>query len=309
MSRSPRLLRTQAGSLLIVTLWVVTILVVLVVAIARTLSLEVRLTKYRLAREQARALARSGVYLAMERLRRDVADDEHYDWLGDDWALEQVPISSADPEGRVEIEIVDEERKLNVNSSTTETAQQLASVIGAGDFVNALIDYRDADSNGEWEALSEGPAYYPKNADLVAPEELREIPGQTTETLEAAHQSTSPYVTGSKVNINTAPLEVLEVVLVSAQLTQEQRTHALGLANTIIDLREHERYFTTLEPVPAPFDSSAEFGNALRLLQVHSDTFRISATGRLTNPKVRHRINAVVRRGGQDVRIIAWREG
>ena len=43
------------------TLWLVTILSVLAVAIARYLSLEVRLTKYRLAREQAQALARSGI--------------------------------------------------------------------------------------------------------------------------------------------------------------------------------------------------------------------------------------------------------
>ena len=61
----------RVGSLLIITLWLVTILSVLAIAVARYLSVEVRLTKHRLASEEAKALARSGVYLAMQRLTQD----------------------------------------------------------------------------------------------------------------------------------------------------------------------------------------------------------------------------------------------
>ena len=85
-----RRLRTREGSLLVITLWMVATLSVLAVATARYLSTEVRLTKLRLAREQAKTLARSGVYLAMERLKQDAdgESDGKYDWLGDDWATE-----------------------------------------------------------------------------------------------------------------------------------------------------------------------------------------------------------------------------
>jgi type II secretory pathway component PulK len=309
MSRSLRILRTRAGSLLVVTLWVVTILVVLVLAITRILSLEVRLTKYRLAREQAKAFARSGVVLAMERLERDVEPDGQYDWLEDDWAAEVWQVPGTDPNASVEIVIVDEERKLNVNVNTA-TAEQLALLIGSSDVANALVDYRDSDSDGEWEAVVEEQGYYPKNAPLVASEELREIPGQTTDTLEAfdAFTRVVPEDPGTTVNVNTAPREVL--VAVGLPETAEE----------ILQFRDQRHYLTALTPdvkaesdaVLVPFADSPEFLKALETvpptLQVHSDTFRIAATGMLASPKVRHRIEAVVRREGQNVQIIAWRE-
>ena len=70
------------------TLWLVTILSVLAVAIGRYLSLGVKMAGYRLAREQAVTLARGGVYLAMQRLADDPpeAEGQAYDWEGDEWA-------------------------------------------------------------------------------------------------------------------------------------------------------------------------------------------------------------------------------
>ena len=65
-----------SGSLLIMSLWLVVILAVLAVAVARSLSVDVRLAKYRQAHDQARALARSGVYLALQRLARDAQAPE-----------------------------------------------------------------------------------------------------------------------------------------------------------------------------------------------------------------------------------------
>ena len=82
----------RSGSLLIMTLWLVTILSLLAIAIARYPSLEIRLTKYRAARDQAAILARDGVNLAMQWLAEDAQEGEspeggsgkkQYDWLGD----------------------------------------------------------------------------------------------------------------------------------------------------------------------------------------------------------------------------------
>ena len=106
------------GSLLVITLWLVTLLSVFAIAVARHLSLELRLTKYQLARERAKALARSGVSLAMQQLAADAADaEEPYDWLGDDWALPQEAVQTAD--GVIQVRaIADEERKLDLNAAT-----------------------------------------------------------------------------------------------------------------------------------------------------------------------------------------------
>ncbi len=77
----------RKGSLLIITLWMVTILSTFAIAIARYLSVELRITRYRAARAQAEAMARSGVYVAMAKLK---ADSTTYDWISDpDWALVQ----------------------------------------------------------------------------------------------------------------------------------------------------------------------------------------------------------------------------
>ena len=131
----------RAGSLLIMTLWMVAVLTVLSVTIARHLSLEIRLTKNRLALEQARILARNGVYLAMQRLSRDQqeSDGRSYDWLGDDWAyippthpdddptrwVVPFPADDGDTEmrfaGYLTVQIRDEERKLPLNTATPAT--------------------------------------------------------------------------------------------------------------------------------------------------------------------------------------------
>ena len=64
------------------------------VAVSSYLSTETRLTRYHLARCQARAWAKAGVLLAMQRLASDAMQPEDasqpelaYDWLGDDWAV------------------------------------------------------------------------------------------------------------------------------------------------------------------------------------------------------------------------------
>ena len=199
-----------------------------------------------------------------------------------------------------------------MNSTAPETSKQLADVIGPGHFVDALVDYRDneAPKQGDWEEVDKGRAYYPKNGPLVAPEELREIPEQTDETLKAASAFTTPYVGDSAaVNINTASRAVLL---------------AAGLPTTIVDeifqvVRAGEHYFIALKPAVVTDNPALtlSFDSATLThlpLQVHSDTFLISATGRLTNPKVRHRIDAVVKRTGcppatQTPCIVAWREG
>ena len=110
------------GSLLIITLWLVTILSLLAIAIARYLSLEIRLTTYRAAREQAAILARDGVYLAMQRLAVDAKEGETpegasgqkpYDWPGDEWA-QVTGISGSEPSRQIVITIDDEQRKVKI---------------------------------------------------------------------------------------------------------------------------------------------------------------------------------------------------
>ncbi len=312
----------ETGSLLVITLWVVTILTVLVVAVARHLSLEVRLAKYRLAHEQAKALARSGVYLAMERLARD-ANEDTSDWLGDDWAsvpngdpsdptvwVVQAHGRDAQATGReLRMHIIDEERKLNLN---TAAEPALTSLTGLVEVSRAIIDHRDPPKPGE-DRPDDQPPYVAKNGPFAAPEELLGLPGMTAQqmskTYETLRSETTPYLdANARVNINTAGRDVLV---------------AIGLppadADQLLAFREGHHYFKRLTPaieiddptLPVPIDSSkTEVLNALSHLGVASQTFTITATGRIEKPRVQHRVVAVIRRSaGGPPRILAWREG
>jgi len=322
-------LRTQRGSLLVITLWVIIILGALSVAIARHLSREIRLTKYRLAREQARVLARSGIYLAMRTLQQDAKDsNEAHDWLADDWALFPTTDSQADPTvwvvplpgggshdtqrtSWVEIQMLDEERKLNINAAS---ATQLDLLIHSPALAQAIVDYRDPDSDGgpAESSIETPPYYYPKNAPIAALEELRALHDMTDDVFSRLQEFTYGIPGADQrlmANINTASREVLQAV------------GLITLADQIVTFREEGHYFTKLNPtveadVPPPFDPSTntEFQNALNAnrLTVASQVFLVKATGHVAVPPVHYHVEAVVQRSpdGADVpHIIAWREG
>lgn len=317
---------TARGSLLVMTLWIMVILGALAVAVGRQLSMEVRLTKYRRALDQARTLARSGVLLAMARLQDDAKQEETFDWLQDDWAafpsagpessttiwVVPVPTGARDAASsgeRVEIEMLDEERRVDVN---TAPAAVLEPLIGSPALAQAIVDYRDQDHEGTAESPVETPPYYyPKNGPVVALEELRDLPDMTADAFNALQQAmfavpqSSPTTT---VNINTAGREVL------------QAEGLTTLADAVLQFRSQGHYFTSLAPdvktenpaVPPPFDpGNTEFQNARGHFGVASQLFTISVTSYVATPPVRQHLEAVVQRtpgGIEPLRIIAWRE-
>src|SRR3989338_8401078 len=205
--------RRESGSLLIITLWLVTILAAFAVAIARYLSVEVRVTAYRLARAQAATMARSGVFVAMRRLAYDgTHGDEAYDWLGDEeWAIVQgdgpdpaptwglrSATASVESTGqlvrgaRAWVTITDEERRVNINAAPGNAPVTGALVTlfgGASDeLVAKIVDYVDAEPPAVASTMPSGatgleidrstdPPYVAKNAAVAVFEELRSIPG------------------------------------------------------------------------------------------------------------------------------------
>jgi type II secretory pathway component PulK len=311
-------MRTRAGSLLVVTLWLVTILSVLSVAIGRYLSLGVKMTRYRVAREQTRTLARSGVYLAMQRLAEDVneSDGAAYDWAGDSWAGEwRIDV----PSGALTLRMADEERKLNLN---TATADQLRSVVADDLVVQGILDARDEPDPAE-EQPGAQPPYAPKNGPFVVPEELADLPGMTREAYAALDAATSPYYgVSTTVNINTAPPEVLRAFGLSETTVQMVERFREGPDGP----GEHQEDGVFRQSGPAIVQllkdtqgvdlTGTPDGNLLGGTDfgVASQTFTVTVESALERPMVRTRIDAIVRRtpcpdGTPAPCIIAWREG
>ena len=293
------------GSILIVTLWLVSILSVLAIAIGRYLSFEIRLTKYRLAREQTRTLARDGVYLAMQRLDRDAADDqERYDWLQDDWAT-ITPIDL--PEGhQLAVEIVDEERKLNLNRVVEDPVMLTAvgTLVESPSLAVKILDYIDSDleptsPDGLETDPTAQPPYVAKNGPVVVHEELLNIPG-IEEALETLRQSTSVAPSMGKLNINTAAPDVLRALGFSGPAVQALQ--ACREQGTIF--KEHSTILTTAETCGL---GDAERSLLINEFGVTSQTFTIISRAISEQPAVVVRVETVVQRS-PELRILAWRE-
>lgn len=342
----------RAGSLLIISLWLVAIVGALAVAIGRALSLEVRLTKYRLARAQAQALARSGVFLAMERLFQDGPegkdDDDNplsYDWLRDEWAFFPEDDGDEDPTtwtvtfplegmpqtrlaGRLRVQVIDEERKLNLNMANPASLLEPLKILLVGSdsaIAQAIIAARDVETPPDpaEDAPHRHPPYVAKDGPLAALDELNELPGMTAEAFQTLFAQASPYVRDGQqpseegtLNINTVTREVLEAFEVSP-----------GGIEALMQFREG-----TDGSNPGVFTDNAEIETTLRdrvrivvesdittlkdnRFRVASETFLITSEGVVDRPKVRIRITAVVKRNQMvcganrpSPCVIAWRE-
>lgn len=323
---------SRAGSLLVITLWLVAIVSMVAIAIARSLSLEVKLAKYRAAREQARTLARSGVYLAMKRLAKE-PEPEEYDWLGDDWAYfpteapdgdaSQWVISCAEGEqvpgpagSHLRVRITDEERRLPLNTSTIE---QLFALTQDQAIAQTIINARDDEEPEQLaeDRPDEDPPYFAKDGPFAAPEELVDLPDMTPDARANLQLHTSPHLTGeAKMNINTMGAEGLS---------------AVGLHPTvvgkIVEFRDGpdgpfegggtEIVDKVRELVGGVAFDGGDYVEDQRLLQdafgTSSDTFTVMVEGVIERPAVRVRVEAVVRREGCGEEmpapcIIAWRE-
>ena len=337
-------LRRAGGSLLIITLWLVTILSVLAVAIGRYLAIEIRLTKYHLARAQAEAMARSGIYLAMSRLDEDGqggTSAEGYDWLHDDWA----DFSDSNPEdpttwvvaqpaggstasaGTIEIRMIDDARKFPLNLVQDDDQDKwfngLRELVGSSEPAQRIADYLDDNNDtfgsGGLDNDQAEPPYVAKNGPVVALEELLDIPGMSEETFGTLRDFAT--VAGTEglgpLNINTVEVPVLAALWAAAVLDAGT---AQAKAQQLAECREREQVvFESQGEIVFKVGAADGCGmeglsddekNLLGSFGVLSQTFTVQSTGRLDDPAIVARVEARIQRftDGSPPRIVAWRE-
>ena len=331
---------SSSGSLLVVTLWLVTILSVLAIAIARYLSIEVRLTKYRETRERTKALARGGVYLAMQRLSQD-AQAEPFDWLGDDWAAvpgadaeqpttwviftDEAPTDAAN-RSRVEIQITDMQRSINLNAATEATLAG-PELTGSAEMAKAIVDDRDPPEDSE--TTSGDPPYDPKNGLFAVVEELLDIPGMADvfpRLSQLAFATLDEAPARPSININTAQRDVLLALGADANVAEAlvaKRPGIDGVWGTEDDCIAKNLQTAAQELADCAFgvghptavqDVQTLLGLPTAQVTVSSSVFRIQSQAFVGSPSVTRRIEAVVRRPiqqGQDstMEMLSWREG
>ncbi len=192
---------------------------------------------------------------------------------------------------------------------------QLRAVItklgGKPDIVDALIDWLDPDdivfgSAGAEEAYYKGLGYHCKNGPLDSLDELLLVRGFDKELVDdrglRGYLTAAP--TDGKINVNTAPLEVLQIVLGT-------QTGALAQPLTEADIEDLARYrdeheLKSVEDIDAVKISQGDLGKIKALIKVTSSCFTVSS--RYTVGKVTKNVEAVLKRNGSAVSITSWRE-
>jgi general secretion pathway protein K len=204
---------------------------------------------------------------------------------------------------------------------TTEVDQEidarLRSLItnlgGKPEIVDALIDWIDADDDVTGEDGAENDYYRKlgrqcKNGPLDSLDELLMIRGFDKDLV--VYKKLKEYLTvaqvgDGKINVNTAPLPVLQAVLGTQTTALPQPLNESDIEDIAHYREEHE--LKTLQDIGGAIKiSQDQLGKISGLVKVNSTFFTVNS--RYTIGKVVKNVEAMLRRDGITVTTISWRE-
>ncbi|UCG37754.1 MAG: type II secretion system minor pseudopilin GspK [bacterium] len=330
MGRDPH---TQRGMALILAVLAVFLLSVAVIQTRAGVNMAEEIAVSAARETQALYMARSGLALVREALAEDDAQVDSYE---DDWAaandLGAVPIADV---GWVVGRVWDEEGKFNVLDLVNEEGEvdadadqaalrlmDLLTYLGlpedrAGEIVDSLVDWMDDDSTVTGAGAEDPyyrslmPPYSCPKAPPSALDELALVKGVGSLLLSAGEGEVPPlsdYLTvhGSRkpgdrfrrVNLNTAPVEVL----MALHPDVDRR-----LAEEIVASRAEEPFKNPAEIKDIPGGPSEEFySNELaHLVDVSSSHFSARITGE--TPSASSRAYGVFSRQGEVVSLVYYK--
>lgn len=295
------------------TLLAVTLLTIAIVEFAYSSQVDYHLAYNALRSLQAASLARSGVNLAIEVLKKDGSALSGVDSLGDLWARPLPPLPVG--EGVVVVRVTDEQGKLNLNALRTpsggihnrwrEVAEQLFVSRGLDPaLLDPILDWLDANDFSEPRGAERGyysqltPSYTPRNGSFLTEGELGRVKGLTSQVRERLSEVVTVLPTSSPlINVNTAPAEVLSALL-SALSPQ-------------VDPQLLEQFLTTRgeTPVRGPNEFGARLSlptnsPTFQMISVRSDFFAIVALA--TVEPVSQALTVRVKRRASTVTPISW---
>jgi general secretion pathway protein K len=309
----------EGGFVLITVLLVIAILFPLVLAFSSRVQVNLLQADNFRNSVQAVRLSRSGVEGAMGILK---ADDANYDTLKDTWAAEFPPLGIG--EGKVEVRITDEDGKIPINllvlpngvDVNKDVEQRLRTLIsrlgGRPEIVDALIDWMDVDdtvsgTEGAEYEYYKTQGYNCKDGPMDSLDELSMVKGFDKELL--SDKKLLSYLTvaqtDGKINVNTAPAEVLRAVLGTQTTVLAQPLNDSDLEDLVRYRDEHE--FKNIQDLNAVVKiSTAQAGNIASLIKVNSAFFTVFSKCSLG--KVVYNSEALLQRDGKNVTTISWRE-
>jgi general secretion pathway protein K len=320
---------------LIVVVWTIMLLSLLAAGLGARQVFALNLVQRMEANLSESYLAMAGVQRAITVLQRDLTP--HADGFADAWSHD--PASFADQvfgEGTytvgypvmqqgvsgVRYGVIDEERKLNLNTAPTDLLQRALEQVGqlredeARTVAESVLDWRDEDhetrdhgaENFYYLGLDHG--YECKDGPFENLEELLLVRGVTP----ALYQRLAPLLTvygGGSVNINTALVEVLSALGLSEDGVNGVVFFRAGEDN--VEGTMDDRFIASLaaiQPELSAYIGKEDANQLTQLLQegvltVGSQAFRVMVDARAAADGVPLHVECVVDRAGQ---VSLWKE-
>ena len=196
----PRVARRAAGTILIVTLWILVVLAGLVLVLAQTVRVEGLCSANGLAAQRAAAVEQGAIQYVIAGLdgcmgqppsETDLVCQGVHVGNGAFWIVRPDP----DEDRQLGYGLTDEGGKINLNSATDEMLSKLPDM--TADVAPAIVDWRDADST-----LTVGGAESEYYLLLAEPYECKNAPLETVEELLLVRLATRELLFGEDVNRN-----------------------------------------------------------------------------------------------------------
>ena len=309
----------RSGTILITTLWVLTILSILAVGIGFRVSIEARLSKYNMDKLKAEYYAKAGIVKAQALLLKDTnteydtmrecgvtvpIDKENKDIFTEKLVDGEFEVSYTE-EGLVHYGMADEERKININKADQTV---LTTLLGKGneDVAASIMNWRGTakmPGGGAWDNDYESltPPYKCKHANFSVIEELMLVKGMTPELYESIKDYVTVYGTDGKVNINTATKKVMLACGLGETLTSiimDTRNGEDKIAGT-----KDDGLVQDITPeATGKWDITSAERTALNNFTTKSNYFRIESTGMVDKSKIVGKIVCVIDRGAKKLK-------
>jgi len=315
-------MKTKA-QVLIISLWILAILAVLSVSIGHRVSMSLRLSRNHKERLQALYLAKAGINIAIGEIGKD---DASYDSLKDSWVenhekFDKILFDDVKNEFATVTQIVDEERKININTAARELLVELLNytgIVNPDELANNICAWR-GDSGitiPDYQPLG----YENKGGQFSNIEELMLVKGFTEDDFNSIKDMITiyPLAGEARININTASRSILEILMNTYAKKLLERgvpiQDSTGLLESIIEFRNKGGIFSDVNIESAMERLSDEQKNILNdsvdglknKITVKSNYFRIIAQGQIRASKPQRKIECVFDRSTK--KIVFWQE-
>ncbi len=296
------------------TLLVLSLVTVIIISSSTRTTRDITLTSTFEERVKARFIALGGIDAAIIALKED-GDMNNFDTLDEIWSRPSPPIQFG--EGEALVRVIDEERKINLNSliksnGISENTKMVAifeallTNLGIDPLIiDPILDWLDSDDvprpagaeSSYYTSLD--PPYQPKNDLFDSIYELKLVKGINREIFEKLEPFITVHSSG-KININTAPPEILSVLSMGEDPEYQSLLNDKSVED-VINYRE-ENPFEKAEDITNVSASLEELYRKTRIRDIittQSTTFTVISEGRVN--KGRAVITSVLKRNGSNV--------